>query len=343
MVKTFLPKTRFGCATRPLPRSRDHIRRTIGEFNFAGQYQQSLAPLGGGMVKGEWFKRLAPRTSQSALSGSCKAEIPKNKATEPSDYSVCTTWGVNGKNLHLLGLLRPWLEYPALKRTGRDQQSLYNANVVLIEDKASGPQLIQELIAEGCHTFTRYQPDGDKSMRMHTQTAMIENGFVHLPETAPRPGEYRTRSPPSPRANTTTRSNRPPVPRLVQNAFSGPGDLRLYRRQAEEAERRRRSPVQTEWAKGSNGMARRAEQIEATAKRQDQTRPCIAGNGLLPRRQQLDEDRSAFRTGPVLCPRLGSTSGVMSLCGMARPLQTGPTGCEQCAPDPMAASSGRRL
>jgi hypothetical protein len=29
----------------------DHIRRTIGEYNFAGQYHQSPAPLGGGLVK----------------------------------------------------------------------------------------------------------------------------------------------------------------------------------------------------------------------------------------------------------------------------------------------------
>src|SRR5213075_2425208 len=35
----------------------EHIRRTIGEYNLAGQYQQSPAPLGGGMVKAEWFKR----------------------------------------------------------------------------------------------------------------------------------------------------------------------------------------------------------------------------------------------------------------------------------------------
>ena len=35
----------------------DRIRRTIGEYNFAGQYQQTPAPLGGGMVKAEWFKR----------------------------------------------------------------------------------------------------------------------------------------------------------------------------------------------------------------------------------------------------------------------------------------------
>ena len=33
------------------------IRRTVGEYNFAGQYQQSPAPLGGGLVKADWFKR----------------------------------------------------------------------------------------------------------------------------------------------------------------------------------------------------------------------------------------------------------------------------------------------
>ena len=33
--------------------------------------------------------------------------------------------------------------------------------------------------------MTRYQPQSDKVMRMHAQTAMIENGFVHLPDAAP--------------------------------------------------------------------------------------------------------------------------------------------------------------
>ena len=113
-----------------------------------------------------------------------------NKTTELSDYSVCTTWGVKDKDLFLLGLFRRRLEYPALKRAVREQQSLFGASVVLIEDKASGTQLIQDLIAEGCHGVTRYQPSGDKTMRLHAQTAVIENGFVHIPETAPWLAEY---------------------------------------------------------------------------------------------------------------------------------------------------------
>jgi predicted phage terminase large subunit-like protein len=82
------------------------------------------------------------------------------------------------------------LECPALKRAVREQQSLFGASLVLIEDKASGTQLIQELIADGCHAVTRYQPTMDKTMRLHAQTAMIGNGFVHIPETAPWLAEY---------------------------------------------------------------------------------------------------------------------------------------------------------
>src|SRR5207237_5524549 len=113
-----------------------------------------------------------------------------NKATELSDFSVCTTWGVKGKDLFLLGVFRRRLEYPALKRAVREQQSLFNADVVLIEDEASGTQLIQELIFDGCHGVTRYQPTTHKVMRLKAQTAMIENGFVHIPETAPWLSEY---------------------------------------------------------------------------------------------------------------------------------------------------------
>jgi hypothetical protein len=67
----------------------------------------------------------------------------------------------------------------------REQYERLRPSVVLIEDKASGTQLIQELIADGLQAVARYQPQSDKVMRMHAQTAMIENGFVYLPNTAP--------------------------------------------------------------------------------------------------------------------------------------------------------------
>jgi len=168
----------------------DRIRRTLGEYNFAGQYQQAPAPLGGGLVRTEWFKRYRESDRPESFDRIVQSWDTANKATELSDFSVCTTWGVKGKNLFLIGLFRRRLEYPALKREVREQQSLFNANEVLIEDKASGTQLIQELIDEGCHSVTRYEPTCEKIMRLHAQTALIENGFVHIPETAPWLAEY---------------------------------------------------------------------------------------------------------------------------------------------------------
>src|SRR5689334_9531075 len=168
----------------------DRIRRTIGEYNFAGQYQQSPAPLGGGLVKAEWFKRYAEKDLPERFDRIVQSWDTANKATELSDFSVCTTWGIKGKDLFLLGRFRRRLEYPALKRAVREQQSLFDATEVLIEDQASGTQLIQELIEDGCHGVARYQPTGDKTMRMHAQTAMIESGFVHIPKTASWLPEY---------------------------------------------------------------------------------------------------------------------------------------------------------
>src|SRR6516162_1886635 len=98
--------------------------------------------------------------------------------------------GVKGKELYLLDVLRHRLEYSELKHAVREQYERFRPSVVPIEDKASGTQLIQELTREGLHAVTRYQPRSDKIMRMHAQTAMIENGFVRVPDKAPWLAQY---------------------------------------------------------------------------------------------------------------------------------------------------------
>jgi predicted phage terminase large subunit-like protein len=231
----------------------DHIRRTLGEYNFAGQYQQSPAPLGGGLVKAAWFRRY--KDLPERFDRIVQSWDTANKASELSDYSVCTTWGILGKNLYLIGLLRRRLEYPALKRAVREQQNLYGANVVLIEDKASGTQLIQELIIDGCHGVTRYEPQCDKIMRLHAQTAMIENGFVHLPETAPWLAEYLHEMTTFPKGKHDDQvDSTAQFLDWFKKPFSGWGIFEYYRQKAEELEQcRQPQPLQaqTQWAKGS--------------------------------------------------------------------------------------------
>ena len=116
-----------------------------------------------------------------------------NKATELADYSVCTTWGVKKKHYYLVKVLRQKLNYPELKRAVRAEADLFKPDVVLIEDRASGTQLIQELRDEGLSQVKGMSPEGDKVMRLHAQTAVIENGFVHLPRDAPWLENYLSR------------------------------------------------------------------------------------------------------------------------------------------------------
>jgi predicted phage terminase large subunit-like protein len=168
------------------------IRQTIGEYNFVSQYQQNPAPPGGAMVKTDWLKFYEPGEQPSEFSRIVQSWDTANKATELSDYSVCTTWGVQYKQYYLLDVYRRKLNYPDLKRTVIEQAQRFDTNTVLIEDKASGTQLIQDLKFDGVLGVTEYKPPPgtDKVMRLHAQTAMFENALVFLPRSAPWLPDY---------------------------------------------------------------------------------------------------------------------------------------------------------
>jgi phage terminase large subunit-like protein len=93
--------------------------------------------LGGGLVKAGWFRRYAAEDVPQ-FERIVQSWDTASKATELSDYSVCTSWGILGKNLYLIDVLRQRMEYPELKRAVRAQYERFRPNVVLIEDKASG-------------------------------------------------------------------------------------------------------------------------------------------------------------------------------------------------------------
>jgi len=197
VISTHLgPRTvqrRAGEALHPERESLDMLeitRRNSGEYNFSGQYQQEPAPLGGGMVKQDWFKTYKNGEQPASFDLVFQSWDTAVKATDLSDYSVCTTWGKKEQNLYLLHVLRRRMEYPELKRAVLEQARRFDPKAVLIEDKSSGAELIQELLRDGLHAVTRYEPKGDKIMRLHTVTSTIENGFVYLPEKATWLADY---------------------------------------------------------------------------------------------------------------------------------------------------------
>jgi predicted phage terminase large subunit-like protein len=191
--RTHLVRRRAGEALHPEREPLEilnHIRETVGEYNFAAQYLQSPAPLGGGLVKTEWFKTYTTADMPEKVEMVFQSWDTANKPTELSDYCVCTTWGIKEKHLYLLHVFRKRLGYPELKRAVREQAEAFGPATILIEDRASGTQLIQELIGEGMYAIKSYEPAMDKIMRLHSVTSTIENGFVHLPDKAPWLAEY---------------------------------------------------------------------------------------------------------------------------------------------------------
>ena len=64
------------------------IRRTIGAYNFASQCQQSPAPLGGGLVKTEWFNRYRDSDKPERFDRIVQSWDTANNASELSDFSV---------------------------------------------------------------------------------------------------------------------------------------------------------------------------------------------------------------------------------------------------------------
>ena len=166
------------------------MREIQGEYNFAAQCQQSPSPSGGGMIKTHWFKTYTPEEIPKEFDLVFQSWDTANKSSELSDYSVCTTWGVRKDHLYLLHVFRKRLDYPDLRRAAKQQALLYKAKNIVIEDKASGTQLIQDLRDDGVHGATGYATPGDKIMRAHSVSSTIENGFVHVPAQADWIPEY---------------------------------------------------------------------------------------------------------------------------------------------------------
>ena len=141
------------------------------------------------MIQWSWFKFYTgklPEPEETVISWDTAS-----KKTELSDYSVGTVWGRFADQYVLLDLVRGKYAYPELKRVVTQTSGKYPNAKVLIEDAGSGTSLIQDLHADGVRVQA-IRPLGDKIVRMSAQTARIEEGRVHLPESASWLEEFRS-------------------------------------------------------------------------------------------------------------------------------------------------------
>lgn len=107
-----------------------------------------------------------------------------------NDPTVCSVWGELENNLYLLEIYREWLEYPELKKRTINWTNVWSPECILIEDKASGQSLIQDLKKEVKTPIIGIRPTKDKITRLASVSAMFEAGRIFLPTEASWLADY---------------------------------------------------------------------------------------------------------------------------------------------------------
>lgn len=137
---------------------------------------------GTGILRREWWKyytELPPVINR--IVQSWDTAFKKN---EENDFSVCGTYAETPLGFYMLDLWRGRVEFPELKRVAQSLYQKWNPAVVLIEDKASGQSLIQELRTTSLPVIG-VPVENDKIARAHSVAPTTESGRVFLPDNAP--------------------------------------------------------------------------------------------------------------------------------------------------------------
>jgi predicted phage terminase large subunit-like protein len=169
----------------------DERRSELGSYLFAAQYQQRPAPLGGGLVKWNWFKTYLEPPIPASGDRIVQSWDTASKADEANDWSVCTTWRVRGRYAWLLDVHRVRLEFPELRRLIPALAGRWQAKLILIEEAGSGVQLLQDLRHGGGHSIRGLVPKDDKPTRLLSVSHLIEGGQVAVPHDAPWLAEFQ--------------------------------------------------------------------------------------------------------------------------------------------------------
>lgn len=153
-------------------------KRTLGEVGYAGQYLQDPSPSDGGIVKREWFQLVDDKPNGfDAIVHSWDTAFKKSAG---SDYSVCGVWGIRHDGYYLLEIFKRKMEYPELKQ---QVVRLYERDLpryILVEDKASGQSILQDLGNMRGVPVLGIIPEMDKVWRMSSCTDVIETKKVKL-------------------------------------------------------------------------------------------------------------------------------------------------------------------
>lgn len=185
-----LTPDRFG------PEEMAKLSMELTERGFEAQIQQNPSAKGGNILKNEhwreWTEKELPDIQFIIQSYDTAFE-----EDEESDFSARTTWGVfeheeyldpklpwtakykGQKRLSLIMLerLNKRMEFPELRKNAKEAAKLWRPDKILIEKKASGHSLAQEMRKAGL-PVSRIKVTDSKFVRAHAASLILERGCV---------------------------------------------------------------------------------------------------------------------------------------------------------------------
>jgi predicted phage terminase large subunit-like protein len=157
-------------------------RKKVLGVAYEAMYQGNPTPLAGNIFNPSWWKLYveAPQFEILVMSVDCTF-----KAKASSDMVAIQVWGFVGIKAYLVYRSTEIRSYVGTKQAIRETVMKYpEVTHILIEDKANGSAVIEELSAEISGVLA-VEPDGGKEARAWACSGDVQSGNVLLPQNQP--------------------------------------------------------------------------------------------------------------------------------------------------------------
>jgi len=178
----------------------------LGEYGAAGQLQQRPSPAGGGILRTDHFQLWPAHTPLPDLEFVLQSYDTAFTDDESNDPTACTVWGIfTHKRRKCALLLDAWdehISYPDLRPKLIDDWSARyggvkddpmhparRADMLMIEEKASGIALIRDLRRTGIPVHTYNPGKASKELRAHLTAPVLEMDVIYVLESKKEPGK----------------------------------------------------------------------------------------------------------------------------------------------------------
>ena len=164
------------------------VKSALPVAKWNAQWQQQPTAAEGAIVKREWWQ-LWEKEDVPPVKYIMQSYDTAFSKKETADYSAITTWGVfqpeegGADHIILLDARRGRYNFPELKEVALEEYDYWEPDMVIVEAKATGMPLTDELRRTGIPVLNYTPGKGrDKVTRMHTVAPIFEAGMVWAPD-----------------------------------------------------------------------------------------------------------------------------------------------------------------